>query len=136
MLLFLGAVLEIEDEAAEAGEDFRNTMVTGGTMVLGGTGIIMSISVAMFGLFLFSGDSLTQITALDLAESKGPESTLIGLNWGGNAFFDGAYFVIAGIIVGTLGRAPAFYFSAGLFFICLLVSLILPRNNIPQSNVA
>ena len=96
----------------------------------------MSISVAMFGLFLFSGDSLTQITALDLAENKGPESTLIGLNWGGNAFFDGAYFVIVGIIVGTLGRAPAFYFSAGLFFICLLVSLILPRNNIPQSNVA
>ena len=31
MLLFLGAVLEIEDEAAEAGEDFRNTMVTGVT---------------------------------------------------------------------------------------------------------
>jgi FSR family fosmidomycin resistance protein-like MFS transporter len=111
-------------------------VVTPVTMVLGGSGIIMSISVAMFGLFLFSVNSLTQAAALDVAEGKGLESTFIGLMWGSNAFFGAASSVIAGVIVGTLGWPPAFYFAAGLFFIGFLASLMLPRTTTAQPSVA
>ena len=111
-------------------------VVTTVTIVLGGSGIIMSISVAMFGLFLFSVNSLTQAAALDVAEGKGLESTFIGLMWGSNALFGAASSVIAGVIVGSLGWPPAFYFAAGLFFIGFLASLMLPRTNIAQPNVA
>ena len=96
----------------------------------------MSISVDIFGLFLFSMNSLTQAAALDVAEGKGLESAFIGLMWGSNAFFGAASSVIAGVIVGSLGWPPAFYFAAGLFFIGFLASLMLPRTNIAQPNVA
>jgi len=106
------------------------------TMALGGDGPGMTVSVLLFGLFLFSVNSLTQAAAIDVAAEKGLEGTFIGLMWGSNAFFGAMASIIAGVIVEYIGWHAAFYFASGLFFLGFLSSLALPGDFIrrdPQS---
>ena len=106
------------------------------TMVLGGDGPGMTVSVLLFGLFLFSVNSLTQAAAIDVAAGKGLEGTFIGLMWGSNAFFGAMASIIAGVVVEYIGWHAAFYFASGLFFLGFLSSLALPGDFIrrdPQS---
>ena len=106
------------------------------TMVLGGDGPGMTVSFLLFGLFLFSVNSLTQAAAIDVAAGKGLEGTFIGLMWGSNAFFGAMASIIAGVIVEYIGWHAAFYFASGLFFLGFLSSLALPGDFIrrdPQS---
>ena len=106
------------------------------TMVLGGDGPGMTVSVLLFGLFLFSVNSLTQAAAIDVAAGKGLEGTFIGLMWGSNAFFGAMASIIAGVAVEYIGWHAAFYFASGLFFLGFLSSLALPGDFIrrdPQS---
>ena len=106
------------------------------TMVLGGDGPGMTVSVLLFGLFLFSVNSLTQAAAIDVAARKGLEGTFIGLMWGSNAFFGAMASIIAGVVVEYIGWHAAFYFASGLFFLGFLSSLALPGDFIrrdPQS---
>ena len=98
------------------------------TMVLGGDGPGMTISVLLFGLFLFSVNSLTQAAAVDVAAGKGLEGTFIGLMWGSNAFFGAIASIVAGVVVEYIGWDAAFYFASGLFFLGFLSSLALPGN--------
>ena len=98
------------------------------TMVLGGDGPGMTLSVLLFGLFLFSVNSLTQAAAVDVAAGKGLEGTFIGLMWGSNAFFGAMASIIAGVVVEYIGWEAAFYFASGLFFLGFLSSLALPGN--------
>lgn len=106
------------------------------TMVLGGGSIVMTLSVALFGLFLFSVNSLTQAAAIDIAEGRGLEGTFIGLMWGSNAFFGAVSSVIAGALVGAFGWPPAFYFAAALFLVGLIASLLMPRTGMPRPRLA
>ena len=106
------------------------------TMVLGGDGPGMTGSVLLFGLFLFSVNSLPQAAAIDVAAGKGLEGTFIGLMWGSNAFFGAMASIIAGVVVEYIGWHAAFYFASGLFFLGFLSSLALPGDFIrrdPQS---
>jgi len=96
------------------------------TMALGGNGLGMTASVMMFGVFLFSVNSLTQAAAVDVAAGKGLEGTFIGLMWGSNAFFGAMASIIAGVLVEYVGWHSAFYFASGLFFLGFLSSLALP----------
>jgi len=96
------------------------------TMALGGDGLGMTASVMMFGVFLFSVNSLTQAAAVDVAAGKGLEGTFIGLMWGSNAFFGAMASIIAGVLVEYVGWHSAFYFASGLFFLGFLSSLALP----------
>ena len=98
------------------------------TMVLGGDGPGMTVSVLLFGLFLFSVNSLTQAAAIDVAAGKGLEGTFIGLMWGSNAFFGAMASIIAGVVVEYIGWHAAFYFASGLFFLGFLSSLALPGD--------
>jgi len=98
------------------------------TMALGGDGLGMTASVVMFGVFLFSVNSLTQAAAVDVASGKGLEGTFIGLMWGSNAFFGAIASVIAGVLVEYIGWHSAFYFASGLFFLGFLASLALPNG--------
>ena len=102
------------------------------TMALGGDGPGMTASVLMFGVFLFSVNSLTQAAAIDVAAAKGLEGTFIGLMWGSNAFFGAMASVIAGVIVEYIGWHAAFYFASGLFFLGFLSSLALPGKFITR----
>ena len=98
------------------------------TMVLGGDGPGMTLSVLLFGLFLFSVNSLTQAAAVDVAAGKGLEGTFIGLMWGSNAFFGAIASIVAGVVVEYIGWDAAFYFASGLFFLGFLSSLALPGD--------
>ena len=97
-------------------------------MALGGDGVGMTISVLLFGVFLFSVNSLTQAAAIDVAAGKGLEGTFIGLMWGSNAFFGAMSSIIAGVLVESVGWHAAFYFASGLFFLGFLSSLVLPGD--------
>ena len=102
-------------------------------IVLGGGTIVMTISIALFGLFLFSVNSLTQAAAIDVAENKGLEATFIGLMWGSNAFFGAISSVAAGALVGAFGWQAAFYFAAFLFAVGFLSSLMMPSKLIQRT---
>ena len=112
------------------------------TMALGGDGPGMTVSVLMFGIFLFSVNSLTQAAAIDVAAGKGLEGTFIGLMWGSNAFFGAMASILAAIIIDGVGRFgldwngfgwhAAFYFASGLFFLGFLSSLALPGEFIKR----
>ena len=106
------------------------------TMALGGDGLGMTFSVLMFGLFLFSVNSLTQAAAIDVAAGKGLEGTFIGLMWGSNAFFGAMASVLAGVLVEYVGWHAAFYFASGLFFLGFLASLALPGKFVQREPLA
>jgi len=97
-------------------------------MVLGSGSFVISLAIALFGLFYFTVNSLTQAAAIDIAEGKRLEGTFIGLMWGSNAFFGAATAIISGWMIGRFGWEPAFYFAASLFFVGFVISLIMPST--------
>ena len=93
---------------------------------------MMILSVALFGLFHFSVNSLTQAAAMDLVAGRQLESTFIGLLWGSNAAFGAVASLGAGALVGFFGWQISFYLAAGFFLIGFLSSLFLPSTGAPQ----
>ena len=98
------------------------------TLVMGGAGLGMTLSVVLFGVFHSAVNSLTQAAAIDEAAGRGLDATFIGLMWGSNAFFSAGAAIIAGLLVGFYGWPVAFYFSAGLFFVGFMASLLMPKT--------
>jgi len=96
------------------------------TMILSNGGIGLTISVALFGLFAFSVNSLSQAAAIDIVSGRRLEGTFIGLMWGVNAFFGAATAVASGFLADAFGREAAFYTAAALFFLGFLASLFMP----------
>jgi len=97
-------------------------------MALVGSGIILTILVGFMGAFLFALNPLVQAGALDIAEGKRLEGSMIGLLWGSNAAFSGVSPVLAGFLITSLGYGVLFWYIAtvkvvaGLFAITLLLS--------------
>ena len=106
------------------------------TMLSGSGGITMTLSVALFGLFMFSVNSLTQAAAIDLVEGRQLEGTFIGLMWGSNAFFGFGANLAAGALAVTVGRESVFYFASGLFFLGLIAALVMPSTRSAQMRAA
>ena len=99
------------------------------TMLLGGGGVGMTMSVVVFGMFHASANSLTQAAAVDVVEGQGLEGTFIGLMWGSNTLFGAVFSVIIGLLVGIQGSWDvAFYFASALFFVGFLASLVMPST--------
>ena len=98
------------------------------TTPLAGGGVLMTLSVALFGLFHSSVNSLTQAAAIDEVEGRGLDATFMGLMWGSNAFFGAGAAIAVGALAHVFGWDAAFYSAAGLFFIGFLASLLLPSN--------
>lgn len=105
------------------------------TTVLAGGGVGMTLSVALFGLFHSSVNSLTQAAAIDEAEGKGLDATFMGLMWGNNAAFGAVSGVGVGALIKFFGWEVAFYFAAAMFFLGFLVALAIPgkRASLPQA---
>ncbi|MBM3942172.1 MAG: MFS transporter [SAR202 cluster bacterium] len=101
-------------------------------MVLSNGGIGFTIAVALFGLFAFSVNSLSQAAAIDMASGRGLEGTFIGLMWGVNAFFGAATAIGSGFLADAYGRETAFFLAAGFFGIAFLVSLFMPYTGMPR----
>ena len=106
------------------------------TTALAGGGIGMTVSVALFGLFHSSVNSLTQAAAIDEAEGKGLDATFMGLMWGSNAAFGAVAGVGVGVLIKFYGWEIAFYFAAVMFFLGLLVTMALPPKRASQPQTA
>lgn len=103
------------------------------TMVITDTNAAFTASVAVFGLFFFSVNSLTQAVAIDLTQGQRLQGTAIGLMWGSNAAFGAISTVLAGALAQIWGFSAAFYYASALFGIGFLISLALPSLN-PQAS--
>ena len=97
-------------------------------MVITGSTVALTASVAVFGLFFFSVNNLTQAAAVDLTQGQRLESTAIGLMWGTNAGFGAISTLFAGILAQFWGFGTVFYYVASLFGVGVLVSLTMPSN--------
>jgi MFS family permease len=106
------------------------------TTALAGGGIGMTVSVALFGLFHSSVNSLTQAAAIDEAEGKGLDATFMGLMWGSNAAFGAVAGVGVGVLIKFYGWEIAFYFAAVMFFLGLLVTMAMPQKRASQPQTA
>ena len=102
------------------------------TTVLGGAGLWMTLSVALFGVFHSSVNSLTQAAAIDEAEGRGLDATFMGLMWGSNAFFGAASAIAVGWLVGVYGWQIAFYCASALFFLGMLAAMMMPSSRSRQ----
>ncbi len=96
-----------------------------------GASIGLTISIALFGLFLYSVNSLVQAAAMDLSEGMKLEGSFIGLLWGNNALFGAVSPIIAGVLAGAFGFQAVFYYAGAIFFLVGLLALRLPmyRNS-------
>ena len=95
-------------------------------MALVGSGLGLTLLVAIMGAFMFGVNALVQVAALDLAEGQRLEGSLIGLLWGNNALFVGAAPVLVGLLVASLGYPVLFWYIAAMNALAFLVSLMLP----------
>jgi FSR family fosmidomycin resistance protein-like MFS transporter len=103
--------------------------ITLGIVILG-DGWGLTAMVFLFGVFIFTVNSLTQAAAIDVAEGKGLEGTFIGLMWGSNAFFGAMASIAAGVLAEHYGWGSAFYLAAGLYFLGFAVSILMPGRRV------
>ena len=98
-------------------------------MALTGSGLLLTILVAFMGAFLFALNPLVQAGALDIAEGKKLEGSMIGLLWGSNAAFNGISPLLVGLLITSLGYGVLFWYiatvkvAAGLLALSLLLSV-------------
>lgn len=86
-------------------------------IALSGGGIGLSISIGLFGLFLFSCNSLVQAAVLDVSEGQKLEGTFVGMMWGGNAFIGALSPIAAGLLAGWFGFQVVFYYASAIFLV-------------------
>ena len=103
------------------------------TMVAGGGGLGMTLSIALFGLLMSSVNSLTQAAAMDMVEGRRLNASFIGLMWGGGAFFGAAAAVAAGGLADLVNREAAFYFASLMFMVGFVASFALPSTRGPAT---
>lgn len=101
-------------------------------MVMAGTGIYLTITIALFGILLYTVNSLVQAAAMDIAGEMKMEGTFIGMLWGNNALFGAVSPIVAGALAGVFGFQVAFYYAAAIYFIGGLLALRLRLQNTPQ----
>ncbi len=120
-------------------------------IAFGGSGVWMTLFVALFGLVHFAVNSLTQAAAIDVAEGKGLEATFIGLMWGSNSAFGVVALLAVGLLVGSLptgafgfsvpfetgfGWRAGFYFASSMFFAGWVISLLIPATGTVERSTA
>jgi MFS family permease len=94
-------------------------------MALTGSGILLTILVGLMGAFLFALNPLVQAGALDIAEGKKLEGTMIGLLWGNNAIFSGMAPVLVGFLITSMGYGILFWYIAAMSSVAGVFAIIL-----------
>ena len=74
----------------------------------------------------FSVNNLTQAAAADIAAGRRLESSFLGLMWGNNTLFGAIAAVMIFGPVEWFDWQYGFYIAAGIYFVGLLVSLLIP----------
>jgi MFS family permease len=98
-------------------------------MAITGSGLLFSVFVAMIGAVMFGVNSLVQASALDIADGRQLEGSMIGLLWGSNALFVGASPLIVGFLIEGVGWGVLFWYVAAVNLLAVLAALALPAAN-------
>ena len=86
----------------------------------------ITLFVGIYGLMNFSVNNLTQAAAADIAAGRRLESSFLGLMWGNNTLFGAVAAVMIFGPVEWFDWQYGFYIAAGIYFVGLLVSLLIP----------
>ena len=86
----------------------------------------ITLFVGIYGLLNFSVNNLTQAAAADIAAGRRLESSFLGLMWGNNTLFGAVAAVMIFGPVEWFDWQYGFYIAAGIYFVGLLVSLLIP----------
>jgi sugar phosphate permease len=96
-------------------------------LALFGEGIMLTLLIAALGAFMFGVNSLIQAWALDLADGKKLEGTMMGSMYGINMLFQGFAPTLVGVIVAAFGFGSLFVYVAGMNGVgVVLVVALLP----------
>lgn len=104
-----------------------------GLLAIFGTGIMLSILIAGLGAFMFGVNTLIQAWALDLADGRNLEGTMMGTMYGVNMIFQGFAPLMVGLVVAAWGFNSLFIYVSsmnafGLLLIVVLVPVLTRRN--------
>jgi len=107
--------------------------VIAGLLAVFGTGIMLSVLIAALGAFMFGVNSLIQAWALDLAEGRNLEGTMMGTMYGVNMIFQGLAPLIVGVVVAAFGFSSLFIYVSsmnafGLLMMAVLLPVLMRRN--------
>ena len=91
-----------------------------------GTGLMLSVLIAGLGAFMFGVNSLIQAWALDLADGRRLEGTMMGSMYGVNMIFQGFAPLVVGLVVAAFGFSSLFVYVAAMngFGVILVLSLL------------
>ncbi len=107
--------------------------IIAGLLAIFGTGVMLTILIAALGGFMFGVNSLIQAWALDLADGRRLEGTMMGTMYGVNMIFQGFAPLVVGMVVAAFGFSSLFIYVAGMngLGLLLMISLVpvLMRRN-------
>ncbi len=97
-----------------------------GLLAVFGTGLMLSVLIAGLGAFMFGVNSLIQAWALDLADGRRLEGTMMGSMYGVNMIFQGFAPLVVGLVVAAFGFSSLFVYVAAMnvFGVILVLSLL------------
>ena len=99
-----------------------------GLMAAFGSGIMLTVLVAWMGAFMFGVNPLIQAWALDIAEGRRLEGTMLGMLWGNNAVFRGGGPLLVGFVVSALGFGALFWYVAAMNTVAVLLVALLVQT--------
>ena len=92
-------------------------------LALSGTGLILTLLIAVMGAFNFVVNPLVQTWALDIAHGRRLEGTTLGVLDGANFIFMGAGPFLTGVVVEAWGFESLFWYIAAMSAAALMVVL-------------
>jgi len=107
--------------------------VIAGLLAVFGTGVMLTVLIVGLGGFMFGVNTLIQAWALDLADGRNLEGTMMGTMYGVNMIFQGFAPLIVGVIVAGFGFDSLFIYVAsmnglGLLLIVSLFPVLMRRK--------
>ena len=89
-------------------------------------GVMLTVLITGMGAVMFGVNPLIQAWALDIAEGRKLEGTMLGMLWGNNAVLRGGGPLLVAFVVQSLGYAALFWYVAAMNATAvLLVTLLL-----------
>lgn len=114
-----------------------SSILMAGLWWVGELGWQFTVLIAVFGAFRFAVTNLTQAAALDIAEGKRLEGSMIGLLWGNNATWGALSPIILGALIASFATGDNEFqmlFSYGLVLtlVATLAGFFLPNTGRPD----
>ena len=105
------------------------------------SGVMLTVLITGMGAVMFGVNPLIQAWALDIAEGRRLEGTMLGMLWGNNAVLRGGGPLLVAFVVQSLGYAALFWYVAAMnatavFLVTLVLLALALRRRGRASRVA